>query len=126
MGDSSSLWDLSGRVLDLSQAERGQMERLVILVIAAQTSGIFRIEGLAVLGVGAVGCEPLGVPVLPAGREPLLLLLALTLQCRVRTVISHPAIYFLVTVHLVFPPLPPNYLLPSAQPGSLPLSHARQ
>lgn len=116
------MWDLSGRVL----AERGRMERLVILMIAAQTSGIFRIEGLAVLGVGAVGCEPLGVPVMPAGREPLLLLLALTLQCGVWTVISHPAIYFPVTVHLVFLPLPPTYLLPSAQPGSLPLSHARQ
>lgn len=44
------------------------MERLVTLAVAAQTGGIFRIEGLAVLGVGFMGCEPFGVPVMPAGE----------------------------------------------------------
>lgn len=44
------------------------MERPVILAIAAQAGGIFRVEGLAVLSVGVVGCEPLGVLVMPHGE----------------------------------------------------------
>lgn len=44
------------------------MERLVTLAIAAQTGRIFRIEGLAVLGIGFMGCERFGVPVMPAGE----------------------------------------------------------
>lgn len=44
------------------------------------------------------------VLVMPAvGGSPRCLLLALPLQLGVQNVISHPAVYFPVTVHLVFP-----------------------
>lgn len=59
-------------------------------------------SGSAVLGVLAWSVSPLGlVCLLPEGAP--VLLLALPLRLRVQNVISHPAVYFSVTVHLVFP-----------------------
>lgn len=59
-------------------------------------------SGSAVLGVPAWSVSPLGlVCLLPEGAP--VLLLALPLRLRVQNVISHPAVYFSVTAHLVFP-----------------------
>lgn len=47
----------------------------------------------------------------------MLLFLPLPLQVGVQNMISQPTVYFPVTVHLAFPPLPAAYLLLSVQPG---------
>lgn len=69
-------------------------------------------------GCWAHGVSPLGGLSCLPGRGAPLLLLALPLQLGVQNVISYPAVYFSVTVHLVFPPLPPTYLLPCAWPAA--------
>lgn len=101
---------------------------------------MLRMESLAVLCVGVVGCRACcwrGEPLIAAPS-----LTSLPLQLGARNVISHPPVYFPVIVHLVFPPasshLPP-FLLPGAwaachchMPGSsvsgppAPLGHERK